>query len=97
VRESQPGEYVASLQVPPMLNVGDYTVGVWFGTAYETILQEMTLHRFRLEGDVKHRPKRIVDLGLPWKIVRVTEHAGPLLHVADAEQAVGPTGDRTES
>jgi ABC-2 type transport system ATP-binding protein/lipopolysaccharide transport system ATP-binding protein len=67
-RMVEPGEYVARLQVPAVLNVGEYLVGVWFGTAYETVLQEMTAHRIRLEGDVMDRPKRIVALGLPWNI-----------------------------
>jgi ABC-2 type transport system ATP-binding protein/lipopolysaccharide transport system ATP-binding protein len=68
VREPRPGEYTARLQVPPVLNVGDYTLGVWFGTAYETLLHEMPVLRFRLDGDVKGRPKRVIDLGLPWQV-----------------------------
>lgn len=70
-RPNDPGEYVARLQVPPLLNVGEYIVGVWFGTAYETFFQEPTARRFRLEGDVKDRPKRSVVLGVPWEVTRV--------------------------
>jgi ABC-2 type transport system ATP-binding protein/lipopolysaccharide transport system ATP-binding protein len=69
-RQSEPGSYVARLEVPPLLNVGDYVVGVWIGTRYDTFVQETTLYRFRLEGDVRGRPRRIVSLGLPWEVHR---------------------------
>jgi ABC-type polysaccharide/polyol phosphate transport system ATPase subunit len=72
-RPNDPGEYVARLQVPPLLNVGDYTVGVWIGTRYDTFVQETALRRFRLEGDVRGRPRRIVSLELPWDVRRVTQ------------------------
>jgi ABC-2 type transport system ATP-binding protein/lipopolysaccharide transport system ATP-binding protein len=65
------GDYIARLRVPALLNVGEYLVGVWFGDAYETVLQEDTAHRFRLEGDDGNRPRRIVNLGLPWEVERV--------------------------
>ncbi len=80
------GEYVATLEIPPILNVGDYTVGVWFGTAYETLLQEMTVHQFRLEGDVKHRPKRIIDLSLPWQVGELVEGEHRPLFAGDGRQ-----------
>ena len=67
------GDHVARLRMPSVLNVGDYVVGVWLGTAYETLLQEMTARRFRLEGDVKDRPKRSVALGLPWEVQAVAD------------------------
>jgi ABC-type polysaccharide/polyol phosphate transport system ATPase subunit len=67
------GEYTARLQVPPVLSVGDYTVGVWFGTKYETLLHEVTAQRFRLEGSVQGRPKRVVDLGLSWQVDQTAE------------------------
>jgi ABC-2 type transport system ATP-binding protein/lipopolysaccharide transport system ATP-binding protein len=70
-RPNDPGEYVARLQIPPLLNVGEYTVGVWIGTRYDTFVQETTLRRFRLEGDVRGRPRRIVSLELPWDVCRV--------------------------
>jgi ABC-2 type transport system ATP-binding protein/lipopolysaccharide transport system ATP-binding protein len=85
-RMFRPGEYVASLEVPPLLNVGEYTVGVWVGTAYETLLQEMTVRRFRLEGDVKDRPKRIVDLMLPWRVAQIAGHQQSSLLKSDGEQ-----------
>jgi len=72
-RQSEPGDYVARVEIPPLLNVGDYTVGVWMGTRYDTFVQETALSRFRLEGDVRGRPRRIVSLGLPWDVRRVDE------------------------
>jgi hypothetical protein len=71
-RYSEPGDYVARLEVPPVLNVGDYVIGVWFGTAYETFVLDMAATRVRVEGGSK-RSKRIVKLGLSWKV----EFLGP--------------------
>jgi ABC-type polysaccharide/polyol phosphate transport system ATPase subunit len=72
-RQSEPGSYVARVEIPPLLNVGDYTVGVWIGTRYDTFVQETALYRFRLEGDVRGRPRRVVSLGLPWDVRRVDD------------------------
>jgi ABC-2 type transport system ATP-binding protein/lipopolysaccharide transport system ATP-binding protein len=72
-RTSGAGEYVARLVVPPVLAVGEYLVGVWFGTRYDTALHETTAYRFRLEGDVKNRPRRTLDLGLPWDVTKVRD------------------------
>jgi ABC-type polysaccharide/polyol phosphate transport system ATPase subunit len=74
VRPGDPGTYVARLEVPPVLNVGEYVVGVWIGTRYDTFLEEATAARIRLEGDVKGRPRRLVDLQLPWDVQRVAGH-----------------------
>jgi ABC-type polysaccharide/polyol phosphate transport system ATPase subunit len=67
-RIGHPGRYVARLEVPPVLNAGDYVIAVWFGTAYETFIWETAARRFRLEGDVKTRPHRAIALGLPWQV-----------------------------
>jgi ABC-2 type transport system ATP-binding protein/lipopolysaccharide transport system ATP-binding protein len=67
-RIGDPGRYVARLEVPAILNAGDYVVAVWFGTAYETFIWEAAVRRFRLEGDVKTRPHRAIALGLPWQV-----------------------------
>jgi ABC-type polysaccharide/polyol phosphate transport system ATPase subunit len=84
-RPNDPGEYLARLLVPPLLNVGEYVVGIWLGTSYETILQEPTVARFRLEGDVQDRPKRSVVLKLPWDVRRLhtPEDPAPLLSEID--------------
>jgi ABC-type polysaccharide/polyol phosphate transport system ATPase subunit len=84
-RQSEPGDYVARVEIPPLLNVGDYTVGVWMGTRYDTFVQETTLYRFRLEGDVRGRPRRIVSLGLPWDVRRID----------DADRALPPRTGRS--
>jgi ABC-type polysaccharide/polyol phosphate transport system ATPase subunit len=85
-RPSEPGEYVARLVIPPVLNAGEYVVGVWFGSTYETILQEPAATRFRLEGDVHDRPKRSVVLGLPWDVRVEPAAARPRLSVSDADR-----------
>lgn len=67
-RDSSAGSYVARLEVPPVLNAGDYVVAIWFGTVFETFVWEGAARRFRLEGDVKTRPHRAIALGLPWRV-----------------------------
>ncbi len=62
------GEYVARLTIPPILNTGDYVVGVWLGTDFEQfawVEQAVSIH---LEGAANGRPDRVVQLGLPWDI-----------------------------
>jgi ABC-2 type transport system ATP-binding protein/lipopolysaccharide transport system ATP-binding protein len=81
-RVSEPGEYLACLEVPPVLNVGTYTVGVWIGAAYETLLHEPAARRFRLQGDVRDRPKRAVVLDLPWSVQRVDADGAAPSHEA---------------
>ena len=68
-----PGEYVARITVPPVLAVGDYLVGFWVGSAYDTLIYEEEVLRLRLEGDAKGRPNRIAQLGLRWTV----EQSGP--------------------
>lgn len=77
------GEYAARLLIPPILNAGDYVIGVWFGSRYETVLHETTVARFQLEGDLKNRPGRGVVLDLPWSVhrePRVASDPPTLLH-----------------
>jgi ABC-type polysaccharide/polyol phosphate transport system ATPase subunit len=69
-RATQPGEYAARLEIPRILNVGDYFVGVWIGTVFDTFLHDTATCRFRIEGDAKGRPRRVVDLRLPWDVRR---------------------------
>jgi hypothetical protein len=70
-RRGEPGTYVARLRIPPVLNVGEYVVGLWAGDPYETFIHEMTVQRFRLEGDDLNRPNRSVILRLPWHVEQV--------------------------
>jgi ABC-type polysaccharide/polyol phosphate transport system ATPase subunit len=88
-RPNDPAEYVARLQIPPLLNVGEYTVGVWIGTRYDTFVQETALRRLRLEGDVRGRPRRIMSLELPWDVRMVEESKQPLSTVIREPPARG--------
>ncbi len=64
-----PGEFVARLTIPPVLNVGDYVIGVWMGSAYVTTLlfEDDALH-VRLDGTTRQRPDRMMQLGLSWEV-----------------------------
>ncbi|HEY5987665.1 MAG TPA: hypothetical protein VIV12_15015, partial [Streptosporangiaceae bacterium] len=55
-----------SAVIPPCLNVGDYVVGVWLGTSYETFLDDPAVATLRLEGSNRNRPERLVELPLTW-------------------------------
>ena len=64
----RPGRRRLVLDVPPVLNVGDYTVGVWVGTAIDDVLTEPTAVSFTLLGAQRGRPDRVVVLGLPFSV-----------------------------
>lgn len=85
VRPGDPGSYVARLEVPPVFNVGEYVVGVWIGTRYDTFVEEATAARIRLEGDVKGRPHRLVDLRLPWDVQWVAGHQDHPLFLSESD------------
>jgi ABC-type polysaccharide/polyol phosphate transport system ATPase subunit len=68
MRVQGPGRYTVALKVPPVLNVGDYRIGLWAGTAYETLVHEPVTSVFHLEGSTKRRPDRVVELSLPWEL-----------------------------
>jgi ABC-type polysaccharide/polyol phosphate transport system ATPase subunit len=68
-RPDRPGTYTVRISVPPMLNVGEYRVGIWAGTAYEHLLFQPAAATFRLEGSTKGRPERAVALFLPWQVI----------------------------
>jgi ABC-2 type transport system ATP-binding protein/lipopolysaccharide transport system ATP-binding protein len=59
------GRWRASLRVPPVLNVGDYTVGVWFGTAHAELVDEPAASSFTLHGSHHGRPGRVLVYDLP--------------------------------
>lgn len=63
-----------SLRVPPVLNVGDFAVGVWLGTPYEEFLSEPAAASFTLHGSDLARPERVVVLNLPFAV----EHRDPV-------------------
>jgi ABC-type polysaccharide/polyol phosphate transport system ATPase subunit len=68
-----PGRYTVTLTVPPILNVDEYRVGLWAGTVYETLVDQEVSAVFRLEGSVKGRPDRAVELMLPWDLISSDE------------------------
>lgn len=74
-RPEGPGRYTVALTVPPILNVDEYRVGLWSGTAYETLVHQEVTAVFRLEGSVKRRPDRAVELMLPWEVIPAQQPA----------------------
>jgi ABC-type polysaccharide/polyol phosphate transport system ATPase subunit len=60
-----PGAYCAELAVPPVLNVGDFSVGLWLGTVHEDLVHEPAAVSFTLSGSGHDRPDRLLALGLP--------------------------------
>lgn len=76
-RPDEPGRYTLTLSVPPVLNVGQYRVGVWIGSAYETVINEAGAATFQLEGSPKGRPDRVVELLLPWSVSCEDEVSSP--------------------
>ena len=69
------GEYVARLEVPPVLAVGEYVAGLWLGSKYEPMFYEDDVLRFRLVGRDHGRPNRVVALGLEWDVRRADERS----------------------
>jgi ABC-2 type transport system ATP-binding protein/lipopolysaccharide transport system ATP-binding protein len=64
----QRGRHRVVVDVPPVLNVGEHTVGVWVGTALDDLLTEPTAAAFTLHGPDRNRPDRVVVLGLPFSV-----------------------------
>ncbi len=60
------GSYRLRVTIPPVLNAGDYTLGLWMGTPYETLVWAEAVLTFRLEGSTHGRPERALQLGLRW-------------------------------
>ena len=66
-----PGRYRVSVVVPPVLNVGDYTVGVWVGSGFEERVWRDDILRFSLVGDSQARLERLVQLNPAWELQRL--------------------------
>jgi ABC-2 type transport system ATP-binding protein/lipopolysaccharide transport system ATP-binding protein len=70
-----PGKYRVSLALPPMLNVGGYTAGLWFGTrfgtSYEDLFDLPAAAPFTLHGSDLKRPERVLVLNLPFAVERL--------------------------
>jgi ABC-type polysaccharide/polyol phosphate transport system ATPase subunit len=68
-----PGVHCAELAIPPVLNVGEFVLGLWFGTATEDLIHEPTALTFTLGGNNQDRPDRLLALNLPFAVRRVGE------------------------
>jgi ABC-2 type transport system ATP-binding protein/lipopolysaccharide transport system ATP-binding protein len=64
------GRFTARMTVPPLLNVGNFSVGVWFGTGFEEVFWRDDILAFRLEGDTQARTERLLQLAIPWEMVQ---------------------------
>ena len=62
----QAGRYRLRMSVPPVLNVGDYTLGLWIGSPYDTFVWAESVLMFRLEGSTQGRPERALQLAVAW-------------------------------
>jgi hypothetical protein len=63
-----PGSYCARLEVPPVLNVGDFSVGLWMGTALQDLIHEPAIMTFTLGGADYDRPDRLLVLKPPFVV-----------------------------
>jgi len=61
-----PGIYRLMCPLPPILSVGDYTVTLWLGSAYEAGEKYERVLTFRVDGVDPRR--RSIKLGLPWAV-----------------------------
>jgi len=62
------GRHTVALDIPPVLNVGEYTLGVWIGTTAGDILEEPSAASFTLHGSARGRAGRAVILNLPFTV-----------------------------
>ena len=67
----EPGRHEAVLEVPPVLALGEYTVGIWLGTAHEDVSHEQAAMSFTLHGEEAFHRDRVVVLGLPYRVRRL--------------------------
>ena len=65
-----PGTYTAQLEVPPVLNVGEYSLSVWIGSAYDDYVWADGPITFRLDGGTSNRDERLLQMSLPWSVRR---------------------------
>ncbi len=63
-----PGTYCAELSVPPILNFGDFSVGLWMGTVHEDFVNEPAATTLTLIGSGHDRPDRVLVMNLPFVV-----------------------------
>lgn len=61
------GVHQLTLDLPPVLNVGQHSVGVWIGSAWTDLINEPVAAAFELLGDDRRRLNRAVVLNLPFR------------------------------
>ena len=67
------GSHRVALEVPALLNVDEYTVGIWLGTHHETFLdQPAAAASFTVHGGDPERPGRLLALELPFRVERMS-------------------------
>jgi ABC-type polysaccharide/polyol phosphate transport system ATPase subunit len=67
------GVYRCSMEIPPVLTTGDYTAGIWLGSAYEDVLDAAAVLAFSVIGSDKSRTQRLVALNLPISLEPVVD------------------------
>jgi ABC-type polysaccharide/polyol phosphate transport system ATPase subunit len=65
------GRYQAELSLPPLLNLGNYTVGLWFGTQHDDFINQPVAAPFTVHGSDLHRSERILVLDVPFTVQRL--------------------------
>ncbi|GAB3321604.1 ABC transporter ATP-binding protein [Geodermatophilus aquaeductus] len=70
-RQLEAGDYAMSLEIPPVLNVDTYAVGVWFGTSHVDLIDEPAVTSFTLHGSDRGRPGRVLVTDFPLSVERV--------------------------
>ena len=68
----EPGVLCVELALPPVLNVGEYALGLWIGTITEDFIHEPAALTFTLSGNSQDRPDRLLALKLPFAVHRLT-------------------------
>ena len=66
-----PGRYRVDVRIPPVLAVGEYTVGLWFGDAHEQVWAQDVVASFRIEGSDGGHGNRVLELRPPWELRRL--------------------------
>jgi ABC-2 type transport system ATP-binding protein/lipopolysaccharide transport system ATP-binding protein len=69
----QTGRYRAHMVVPPVLNLGDFAVGIWFGTPHTELIDEPAAATFELHGGDRRRSERVTVLDLPITVRHVRD------------------------
>jgi ABC-2 type transport system ATP-binding protein/lipopolysaccharide transport system ATP-binding protein len=81
---SEPGEYEATLAVPPVLAAGNYVIGVWIGlsigSADETFVHRevLNLQLWPAPHDRQDDRARVVRISPEWQVVRRDTDSWPI-------------------